>query len=138
MKKQLIILLLFPVICISQENIKYAETITIEELKRHINILASDSLEGRETGKIGQKKAARYIANHFKKIGISPPSKLPKEIKEIQKKISEILFIKKEIKNNKNIEKYYQKFKVKNKRRHVCKSNCSDCDTDFITKIIGK
>ena len=35
-------------------------------------ILASDSLEGRETGKTGQKMAADYIMNHFKSIGIPP------------------------------------------------------------------
>ncbi len=34
-------------------------------LKKHLKVLASDSLRGRETGKIGQKKAARYIRSNM-------------------------------------------------------------------------
>lgn len=134
MKKTLVILFFVPIISICQDNLKFAETININDLEKHLNILASDSLEGRETGKIGQKKAAAYIANHFKKIGIKPPTKYPKEIIEIQKKIEKILSV--EIKKKDNIEKYYQKFKVKT-NRHLCKLNCSDCDTDFISKLTG-
>ena len=63
-----VILLLLPFLNIAQENIRFAETINVVDLEKHLNILASDSLEGRETGKIGQKKAAAYIANHFKEI----------------------------------------------------------------------
>ena len=37
----------------SQENVKYAETIVAADLEKHLTILASDSLEGRETGKPG-------------------------------------------------------------------------------------
>jgi len=47
---------------------KFAKTITAEDLKKHLSILASDEYEGRETGKEGQKKAAEYIADNFKKI----------------------------------------------------------------------
>lgn len=49
--------------------IKYSETITTEDLKKHLNILASDEYEGRETGKKGQKMAADYIAKHFEALG---------------------------------------------------------------------
>ena len=67
MKKRLILLVLtFSTKLISQENIKYSETITSKDLYKHISVLASDSLEGRETGKRGQKMAADYIMNHFK------------------------------------------------------------------------
>lgn len=52
---------------------KYATTITDADLTRHLTILASDSLEGRETGKKGQKMAADYIKNHFEKIGLKAP-----------------------------------------------------------------
>lgn len=41
------------------------------ELKQTIKILASDSMEGRLTGTIGQMKAARYIAGEFAKYGLS-------------------------------------------------------------------
>lgn len=37
-----------------------------ENLKKHLFILASDSMEGRETGKKGQKLAAGYITSQFK------------------------------------------------------------------------
>lgn len=51
---------------------KYALSITPDDLKKHLSILASDEYEGRETAMAGQKKAAAYIENHFKSIGLSP------------------------------------------------------------------
>ena len=53
-------------------KLKFANSITVTDLQKYINVLASDSLEGRETGKPGQKMAANYIANFFKQIGIPP------------------------------------------------------------------
>jgi len=47
---------------------QYAETITIEELKDHISYLASDELEGRQSGMPGAKLAAEYIADHFQNL----------------------------------------------------------------------
>jgi len=91
------ILLVIPFFSFSQENIKYSNTININDLYDHIEILSSDSLEGRETGKPGQKMAAHYIANHFKNIGIPA------------------------FKRN----TYFQKFKVKS-QRHVCKCDDCD------------
>lgn len=52
---------------------KYAETITVEDLKDGLTILASDALEGRETGTRGQKMAAAFIANHFEQVGLQAP-----------------------------------------------------------------
>jgi len=52
---------------------KYAKTITDEDLTEHLTLLASDSLEGRETGKKGQKMAAEYIKNHFQSLGLEAP-----------------------------------------------------------------
>ena len=46
------------------------EKITKQALKHHISILAADSLEGREVGEPGELKAADYISNYFKDIGI--------------------------------------------------------------------
>jgi hypothetical protein len=99
MKKKSSLILFFPFFLFAQENIKFSETIIIEDLKRHLNILASDSLEGRETGEKGQKMAADYIMNHFKDIGIPPYNK----------------------------KSYYQKFRVKS-NRHVCKCEDCDSD----------
>ena len=52
---------------------KFAKTITIEDLNSYLSVLASDSLEGRETGEKGQKMAAEYIAGKFKEFGLEPP-----------------------------------------------------------------
>lgn len=49
---------------------RFAETITASDMEKHLSILASDSLEGRETGTRGQKMAADYIMNHFKQLGL--------------------------------------------------------------------
>ena len=51
---------------------KYAESITPEDLKKHLVIIASDSLEGRDTGSPGQKKAAEYVSKYFKEYGLQP------------------------------------------------------------------
>ena len=99
MKKKIIIILFFQTILFSQIQLKYAETIKVEDLKKHLIVLASDSLEGRETGQKGQKMAADYIMNHFKKLGIPPYKR----------------------------NTYYQKFKVKN-GRHMCKCDDCDTD----------
>lgn len=49
--------------------VKYSGTITTDDLKKHLTVLASDEYEGRETGKKGQKMAAEYIAKHFESLG---------------------------------------------------------------------
>lgn len=49
----------------------YANQISEDSLRKHLMIIASDEFEGRETGKPGQKKAAQYIASHFKQCGLT-------------------------------------------------------------------
>ena len=44
----------------------------LEELKLDIAYLADDDLEGRAIGTEGEKKAARYIAERFKEMGLKP------------------------------------------------------------------
>jgi len=51
---------------------KYAESITPADLKKHLTIIASDSLEGRDTGSPGQKKAAEYVSKFYKQFGLQP------------------------------------------------------------------
>jgi len=51
---------------------RYAETITTTDLKKRLEIIASDEFEGRETGRPGQKKAAAYIRNQFIEFGYEP------------------------------------------------------------------
>lgn len=48
------------------------EVITAGMVKRHIVTLAADNFEGRGAGYRGERKAAAYIANEFKKIGLKP------------------------------------------------------------------
>jgi len=97
LKKYLTLILVIPFFSFSQKNLSYANSINNKDLYKHIEVLSSDSLEGRETGKPGQKMAAEYIANQFKKIGISPYKR----------------------------RTYYQKFKVKSER-HICKCDDCD------------
>ena len=97
MKKYLSLILVIPFFSFAQENLSYANSINNTDLYKHIEVLSSDSLEGRETGKPGQKMAAEYIANQFKKIGIPPYKR----------------------------KTYYQKFKVKSER-HICKCDDCD------------
>ncbi|MFT6211344.1 MAG: hypothetical protein ACJATE_001978 [Bacteroidia bacterium] len=53
-------------------QLKYAETITVKDLKSRLEIIASDDFEGRETGQPGQKKAANYIKECFQEFGYQP------------------------------------------------------------------
>lgn len=50
---------------------KYAKSINAEDIMHHLNILASDNFEGRETGQEGQVKARNYIRNEFIRYKIS-------------------------------------------------------------------
>ncbi|SFB73742.1 Peptidase family M28 [Flexibacter flexilis DSM 6793] len=56
---------------------KYANTITVADLTKHLTIIASDSLEGRETGEKGQKLAADYISKQFAAMGLAAPVNTP-------------------------------------------------------------
>ena len=50
--------------------LKYAEEITEQGLKKQLTIVASAEMEGRETGTIGQRKAASYIESQFQEMGL--------------------------------------------------------------------
>lgn len=52
----------------------YAETIKSETLLKHLTVVASDEMEGRQTGSEGQKKAGRYLIGEYKKAGITYPT----------------------------------------------------------------
>lgn len=49
---------------------------TAEKLRTHVKYLASDELEGRLAGSPGNIKAAEYILNYFKTIGLKPVNQL--------------------------------------------------------------
>jgi hypothetical protein len=50
----------------------YSTQISAGVLKQHLDIIASDEYEGRETGRKGQKMAAQYIKEEFRHIGLKP------------------------------------------------------------------
>ena len=52
----------------------YVDKIKASELKIHLDIIASDEMEGRETGSEGQKKAGKYIIDFYKKNNIPFPT----------------------------------------------------------------
>jgi Peptidase family M28 len=52
------------------DPVPFAATIQASDLKKYLYVLTSDSLEGRETGTVGNEKAAHYIAEHFKQLGL--------------------------------------------------------------------
>jgi len=83
MKKHLLsaaLIVLLLVGCSSNKNSskdvspeKYLSEIKAENLSKHLYIVASDEMEGRNTGEPGQKKAGEYLIDQYKKMGISYP-----------------------------------------------------------------
>lgn len=57
---------------LENDGATFAKGITAAELKELVYALASDSMQGRETGEPGQRMAADYIARQFKKAGLPP------------------------------------------------------------------
>ncbi|NCT93879.1 MAG: M28 family peptidase [Chitinophagaceae bacterium] len=54
------------------DPVKYADLITTDAMKQKLTILAGPEMEGRETATPGQKKAAAYIEEQFRKMGLKP------------------------------------------------------------------
>lgn len=58
----------------SDLSVKYANTITSEEMSKHLTIIASDEFQGRETGEPGNDLAKDYITQQLKDMNITPGS----------------------------------------------------------------
>lgn len=76
----LLVLIVFYTNCTAQKSITknnnvtdYLKTISTESLKANLTVIASDEMQGRDTGSEGQKKAGRYIIDFYKKNVISYP-----------------------------------------------------------------
>ncbi|MGA9639263.1 M28 family peptidase [Flavobacterium sp.] len=54
----------------------YLKTITESELKTHVFTIAADSMEGRQTGSVGQKRAGKYLVSQYQKNKITHPESL--------------------------------------------------------------
>lgn len=75
MKKLLsnLLLLLALALSVSAQQAKVAHSGLLESnLRKHIEYLASDKLEGRRTGEPGALLAAEYISKQFSKVGLKP------------------------------------------------------------------
>jgi hypothetical protein len=53
----------------------FAASISADDMKRHLYIIAGPEMEGRDTPSPGLEKAANYIENHFKSLGLLPGNK---------------------------------------------------------------
>ena len=57
----------------STENLlHFSEQIETDFLQQHLEVIAHDSLKGRDTGMRGQKIAAEYIAGFYQELGFTP------------------------------------------------------------------
>ena len=76
MKKFLLLVLPFvTTVAMAQKetpNVRFGNLITTQALKEKLSVLASADMEGRETATPGQKKAAAYIEDQFKRMGLKP------------------------------------------------------------------
>jgi hypothetical protein len=61
---------LLPLILLVACGQKFNPEITIADIQKHINYLASDSLKGRKPGEPGDKLAAAYIRSKFENAGL--------------------------------------------------------------------
>jgi Zn-dependent M28 family amino/carboxypeptidase len=48
------------------------DAITADDLLRHIEALAHDSMEGRSPGTIGEERTVRYLESEFRRMGLQP------------------------------------------------------------------
>ncbi|MFL5788769.1 MAG: M20/M25/M40 family metallo-hydrolase, partial [Flavisolibacter sp.] len=71
-KKYFILFFLFSATLVQAQKLKKEDKQLIANLQRHIQYLSDDKLEGRRTGTAGEKLAAGYISNEFKKLGLLP------------------------------------------------------------------
>jgi hypothetical protein len=67
-----VIILFFAQWSLSQDQtvIKYSNTITKDDLKKHLSIIASDEYQGRNTGDKGLEMTAKYIENAFQNYSV--------------------------------------------------------------------
>ncbi|MBW8359022.1 MAG: M28 family peptidase [Weeksellaceae bacterium] len=61
------------------------ESISSADLKKHLYVLASDEMQGRDTGSEGQKKAGRYIIGEYQKMGVTHPAPLADYYQKVPK-----------------------------------------------------
>jgi hypothetical protein len=66
------------IFCTGQKKtdpVVFGNSIKAENLQKHLYEIAGPAYEGRETGTAGQRKAAIYIEDYFKSLGLKPGNK---------------------------------------------------------------
>lgn len=72
MKKTSIVATLVLSITIANAQQQFEQLINANQLKQYMQVLCSDSLEGRETGTRGMQRTCNYLAAHYNSLGIAP------------------------------------------------------------------
>ncbi len=72
MRKVVVLGLLFSPLSLLAQKLTRADKVLIQNLKEHIQYLASDELEGRRAGDIGEQKAVDYIIGQYQNLAIRP------------------------------------------------------------------
>ncbi len=75
MRKIFIVLLSLSIGFVNAQTIdavSASKVITAAGLKKHLSIIASAEMEGRETGTEGERKAAAYLVSQYKKMNLTP------------------------------------------------------------------
>lgn len=72
MRKPLLLCCLLYTLAAPAQKIKKEDRQLLDNLKKHVSILAADSLQGRRTGTAGEASAARYLFDAFKNAGLEP------------------------------------------------------------------
>ncbi|MFC5194873.1 M28 family peptidase [Bizionia hallyeonensis] len=80
---------------------RFANTITANELKTHLIAYASNDFQGRKTGELGQKKAANFLKEYYQSQNIYSPIKDSLYYQEISK-----AFLPDNIKSTENVLAY--------------------------------
>ena len=63
---------LLSLVALTSSLASFSQEFKSAEIRKHIEFLASDDLEGRGTGSLGEIKGANYLADIFKEAGLKP------------------------------------------------------------------
>lgn len=72
MRKVIVLLILVLPLGLVAQKLSKSDRILIQNLKGHIQLLASDELEGRRAGDIGEQKAIDYIIEQYRGSAVQP------------------------------------------------------------------
>ncbi len=108
----------------------FGKEISSQELNKHLKVIASDELKGRNTGSRGQQLAAEYITNHFSELGLlkiveSPIGKSYYQNIDLQKA------------RLKNIQLSFDEFNLNFMNDFYCYSIYRDSAINLETEFIG-